>query len=179
MSQHCNKSLDFLIGALLGGVLGSAASILMAPKSGRELREDICDTCEEIAEKAQEFTHSSHAAANGSSSHDLNYLVLGGLAGATIGAVSALLATPKSGKELRDELLSSTQKWAKNLNRASKSVAQNAGEQVSDFKEVIKDIAEKLMAKSDSKYGTNLHSRVDDIMDFANLGLRLLRGRKK
>lgn len=32
---------DFLIGALVGGVVGSLAALLLAPKAGKELRHDI------------------------------------------------------------------------------------------------------------------------------------------
>lgn len=32
---------DFLIGALIGGVVGSIGALMLAPKSGRELRDDI------------------------------------------------------------------------------------------------------------------------------------------
>ncbi|RFU68744.1 YtxH domain-containing protein [Peribacillus saganii] len=35
------NSKDFLIGALIGGIVGAAAALFMAPKSGRELRENI------------------------------------------------------------------------------------------------------------------------------------------
>jgi gas vesicle protein len=178
MSQHCNKSLDFLLGAVLGGLLGGTASILMAPKSGRELREDLSDTYDDMTEKAHELANHMKHNSNGTN-HDVNSLVLGGLAGATIGTITALLATPKSGKDLRDGLLGTTNKWAKNLNRVSKSVARNAGEHAGDFKEIVKEIAEKLMEKGEKKYGASFHNRVDDILDFANIGLRLIRERRK
>ncbi len=35
------KSSDFLKGVLIGGLIGAAAGILFAPKSGKETREDI------------------------------------------------------------------------------------------------------------------------------------------
>jgi gas vesicle protein len=35
------NSKDFLIGTLIGGIVGAASALLMAPKSGKELRSDI------------------------------------------------------------------------------------------------------------------------------------------
>jgi gas vesicle protein len=46
---------DFLIGAIVGGVLGAMAALLMAPKSGRELRKDISEQYETISEKTQQI----------------------------------------------------------------------------------------------------------------------------
>lgn len=177
MSQNCNKSLDFIMGALVGGLLGGATSLLVAPKSGKELREDISDAYEDITEKAQELTKQVKRARNGFD-HDLNYLLLGGLAGAGVGAVTALLSAPASGRDLRDSLACTTHKWAKNLNQVGRSAARSAENQTSEFKEIIKEVAEKLLEKTDHKHGTNFHNRVDDILDFANLGLRFFRSRK-
>lgn len=43
---------DFLIGTLVGGLVGAASALLLAPKSGKELREDI----NEQASSAKELT---------------------------------------------------------------------------------------------------------------------------
>jgi gas vesicle protein len=46
---------DFLMGAVVGGLLGAMAALLLAPKSGRELREDISNQYESISEKTQQI----------------------------------------------------------------------------------------------------------------------------
>ncbi|MDB5054096.1 MAG: YtxH-like protein [Bacilli bacterium] len=46
---------DFLIGAVVGGVLGAMAALLLAPKSGRELRGDISEQYNNISEKTQKI----------------------------------------------------------------------------------------------------------------------------
>lgn len=43
----------WLWGALVGGVVGSAAALLLAPKSGRELRKDLAEGSRQLAEKSQ------------------------------------------------------------------------------------------------------------------------------
>jgi len=48
------KTTDFLKGVLIGGLIGAAAGILFAPKSGKETREDIARKTDEIIKKAKE-----------------------------------------------------------------------------------------------------------------------------
>ena len=50
-----NKGKDLAIGAVVGGVLGAVAALLLAPKSGRELRSDIAEGCQTVSEKTQEI----------------------------------------------------------------------------------------------------------------------------
>lgn len=45
------KGKDLLIGAVVGTVLGAVTALLFAPKSGRELRADIADGVQTVAEK--------------------------------------------------------------------------------------------------------------------------------
>lgn len=45
---------DLLIGGAIGGLLGAVAGLLLAPKSGSDLREDIADTYEEFAERTHD-----------------------------------------------------------------------------------------------------------------------------
>jgi len=39
--NHDINAKDFLIGALVGGIVGGITALLFAPKSGKELREDL------------------------------------------------------------------------------------------------------------------------------------------
>lgn len=45
---------DWVKGLIVGGLIGVALGILYAPKSGKETREDICRSTEELLEKARE-----------------------------------------------------------------------------------------------------------------------------
>ncbi|GAS80787.1 MULTISPECIES: YtxH domain-containing protein [Paenibacillus] len=51
--KDSNKSL--LWGALIGSVVGSVTALLLAPKSGRELRQDITEGARQVSEKGQEL----------------------------------------------------------------------------------------------------------------------------
>lgn len=45
----------FIIGALVGGAAGAITALLLAPKSGAELRKDIATKSSDIYEKAQDY----------------------------------------------------------------------------------------------------------------------------
>lgn len=48
-----DKRKSFLLGALVGSVIGSVTALLLAPKSGRELRQDIKEGVQQAGEKTQ------------------------------------------------------------------------------------------------------------------------------
>ncbi|WP_238357675.1 YtxH domain-containing protein [Cohnella zeiphila] len=47
------ESKSMLKGVLVGGAVGAAAALLLAPKSGRELRQDIRDKYRQTSDKAK------------------------------------------------------------------------------------------------------------------------------
>jgi gas vesicle protein len=55
MSNNNMNGKDFLLGAVVGGVLGAVTALLLAPKSGRELRTDIADGYHTVSDKTQEI----------------------------------------------------------------------------------------------------------------------------
>jgi gas vesicle protein len=55
MSQESNYTKGFIIGALVGGAAGAVTALLLAPKSGAELRKDIANTSTEIYGKASDY----------------------------------------------------------------------------------------------------------------------------
>ena len=52
MSNKQDYTKGFLLGALVGGAVGAAVALLTAPKSGKELRQDISTKSTEIYGKA-------------------------------------------------------------------------------------------------------------------------------
>lgn len=55
MSDDRIESKDFFLGALIGGVIGATAALLLAPKSGKELRGDISQQYSVLKEKQDEL----------------------------------------------------------------------------------------------------------------------------
>lgn len=54
-NQNIN-SKDFIIGALVGGIVGAASALMMAPKSGKELRSDINEQAGALKDKSSEWS---------------------------------------------------------------------------------------------------------------------------
>lgn len=46
---------SFTLGAVLGGLCGGMTALLFAPKKGKDLRKDLCKTCDATTEKAREL----------------------------------------------------------------------------------------------------------------------------
>lgn len=49
------NSKDFMIGSLIGGLLGASAALLLAPKSGKELRQDLNEQVVVVRDKTNQF----------------------------------------------------------------------------------------------------------------------------
>ncbi|HAF96096.1 MAG: hypothetical protein A2X34_01240 [Elusimicrobia bacterium GWC2_51_8] len=49
-----NRTGEVVSAFLLGGIIGAALGILLAPASGRETREKVCDWMDETKEKTKE-----------------------------------------------------------------------------------------------------------------------------
>lgn len=45
----------FLVGALVGATVGAVTALLVAPKSGKEMRKDIADQARNVSDKTQEI----------------------------------------------------------------------------------------------------------------------------
>lgn len=49
---HCK---EFMAGAIVGSLLGSVSALLLAPKPGKDLREDICEACDDFSERSHDL----------------------------------------------------------------------------------------------------------------------------
>ena len=47
---------DFIMGAVVGGIIGTAAGLLLAPKSGSELRDDVAVQALNLKDKSMELS---------------------------------------------------------------------------------------------------------------------------
>lgn len=173
-----NQGSDLLKGALLGGILGGAAALLLAPKSGEELREDIEGGYETLRDKAQRLTENLKETGHKclhpfevDEDHNSPF-VIGGVVGAVIGAIAALLLAPQSGSELRealgdkyDEIREKAEDFTSNLD----SRRRNAVDQVGEWKDALVTIIDRLSGQKGKK---KFH--LNEIFDWAIIGLNLL-----
>jgi gas vesicle protein len=51
-----NRATNFLIGAIVGGLVGAGLGLLFAPKSGVELRQDIADYADQVQTEIRQAT---------------------------------------------------------------------------------------------------------------------------
>lgn len=58
-NQDQINSKDFLIGTLIGGIVGASIALLWAPKSGRELRSNINEQAHIAKEKGEKLAESA------------------------------------------------------------------------------------------------------------------------
>lgn len=54
-NNNNNSAANFLVGVIVGSVVGAATALLLAPKSGRELRSDINQQVGTLKEKSGEW----------------------------------------------------------------------------------------------------------------------------
>jgi gas vesicle protein len=59
MENDNSNTKSFFLGALIGGAIGAVAALLLAPKSGKELRRDIVDTTTDAYDKATDYVSST------------------------------------------------------------------------------------------------------------------------
>ncbi|MCG3089443.1 YtxH domain-containing protein [Sporosarcina cyprini] len=54
--EESSSAGSFLLGALVGGVIGAAAALFLAPKTGQEMREDFSEQASQLKNKSIELT---------------------------------------------------------------------------------------------------------------------------
>ena len=55
MSQENNFGSGFFVGLLAGGAIGAAFALLYAPKTGKELRQDIKSRTDDYLDEADKY----------------------------------------------------------------------------------------------------------------------------
>jgi gas vesicle protein len=134
MRNHHLHTKEFVVGAAVGSLLGGVAALLVAPKSGRKLRDDICDVYCNMSDRTQDFANRGKSFAKGLGGQTRGWaskarsavdgarrtvrgwrgeeeeeettsdFLIGGLVGGILGATAGLLLAPKSGDKLRRDL---------------------------------------------------------------------------
>lgn len=61
-NDKCKKSNNVIAAAMIGSLSGAVFGLLLAPKSGRELRQDINEQCHKLGDKAEEIRDKAQSA---------------------------------------------------------------------------------------------------------------------
>ena len=174
---------EFLIGAVLGSIAAGTAALLLAPKSGRKLREDVVDQYNSLHSKKENLTELLKEKSNGlckyfgkevETNHTSSALLIGGIAGAFLGATSALFLAPHSGDKLRELL---EDKYEEVCNRSEEIVSclqdksKETLDKLDDWKDTVVTIIDKLAA---TKSKGRKRFTADTLTDWADLGMHVI-----
>jgi gas vesicle protein len=100
-----NKSEDssssFLLGALIGGLVGAAAAIFLAPKSGKDLRSTINNQAETLKEKTVQLVKKTKPSTD---TEEEQYIPIGGIQKTNPEAAADELAIRKKLEEAKKAL---------------------------------------------------------------------------
>lgn len=69
MKNNQMHTKEFMIGAAVGSLLGSVAALLVAPKAGKKLRQELCDTYCDLSERTQDLAKRGKSIAQSIGSH--------------------------------------------------------------------------------------------------------------
>ncbi|HPI19648.1 MAG TPA: YtxH domain-containing protein [Candidatus Kapabacteria bacterium] len=116
-----NYTKGFLLGAIIGGAVGAITALLLAPKSGRELREDLAVRSSELYDKATDYFN------------DLE------------GNVStAVTNTMNEGKAKAQNIISSAKRQAETILQNAERVLFDAKTKAEQTKDLVQDKIEHL-----------------------------------
>ncbi len=170
-------------GALLGGAIAGVAGLLLAPKAGSELLDDIVETYESAKKNGYDFVDAVKEKTPfmvETETENHSSMVLGIALGVVISGIASLLLAPSSGKKMRkligdqyDNIREKAEEFVSSVEDKGEKVI----DEVSEWKEILADLFEKLSQSPSNKKGT----KVNQIADLAKLGINIyqqLQGRR-
>ena len=161
------------LGTIAGSLLGAGLTFFLTQKGGKHYRNQVYDTYNSFSEKANELkdnflNNTSHS--KSAETHKFN-LVIGGITGALIGAAAIAYFTNKNNSEaflkhsagfIPENLKSKTGYWVKQA------------------KNIINTVDHVLDEDESTEESTSSQSNmVDDLVELANVGMRLFQSYKQ
>jgi len=202
-NESSSQASNLLISATAGTIIGATAALLLTPKSGKRLRNDLYEAYENISEKGQDIIEdvvergqkvadsASEYAANikdgaanmlGTSQNSTSNtnLILGALGGGILGAAAIFLLLPSHDDDNTEGLTSKIKaaaKSAKKINwiETAKDIMETIQSKVSDYPQHNGSVA----AEEEDEEGSHEKSTFHDVLKLASTGLRLWQNVKK
>ncbi|MDR6227435.1 YtxH domain-containing protein [Desmospora profundinema] len=126
---------DLFIGAVIGGVIGATAALLLAPKSGRETREDLSRSLETakgvMLEKTDQLNQRAHDVKDTATD---KWIEIRDTASSTV-----------------KEVASTVEDWKDTANRKWSEVRDQAGDRVEEAAVITSDKVEEVASKTSEK----------------------------
>lgn len=166
----------FVKGALIGSVVAGIAGLLLAPKAGSELLDDIMETYDRAQKNGHDFITAlkeKTAMFNGEAEPETHSsLVLGVVLGAVVSGIAALLLAPDSGKKMR-KMIGNQYDHIRHKAEDFVSSVEAKGEKVIDEVEEWKDIFANLVNSLSAKSKHAQSNKANQIAELAKLGITL------
>lgn len=185
--NNSNQTKRLLMGLVIGGLVGSAAALILAPSSGRQLRKDIADKAEDILESGQEYFDKGKSAFLNEST-----LLWGSVAATLLGTVSGILLSPRASYALKgylkdhyEQIYDHTSSLVNQINEKGQALAEMAGErtaewaetalatadyvseEVEEWADLVRHAAEKVQLEAQDGNGSQQH-KVEELLEWAN-----------
>lgn len=112
--KESNYLKGFVTGALIGGIAGGVAALLLAPKSGKELRQDLAEKSVEVYEKAADLFENIESSVG-----------------------SSLLSKVNDGRMKADNMISTAKQKAGEIMEMADEVMQEAKNKANSLKETV------------------------------------------
>lgn len=171
-----------LFGAVAGGLLGAGSALMFAPKEGKQFRQGLSSTYHGLADRATSFKdnlvqHGNDLMGKSKETSSNTAIILGGLAGGLILAGTAfyLMQRPESLNKIYDALSEKTEEFTDNLQESSQEIKAKAGCWMKNAINILDRIHNTLHDGEEKieQTSANLSERINDVMDLANVGIRL------
>ena len=120
----------FVFGAIIGGTIGAITALLLAPKSGSELRKDLAEKSTDMYDKASDYLVNVEESVGSTVSSTVNE-----------GRIRADKIV-SSAKNQADELLSNAETILKDARSKAVSAKENVQDKIDNFKDAAKASAE-------------------------------------
>lgn len=174
----------FIKGALVGGLVAGTAGLLLAPKPGAKLVEDILDAYDSAQKNSRDFVETvkkkgaclSHCWEDEECNGDHSSLLMGAAIGAVIAGIAALLLAPDSGKKIRkllgdqySDIVEKAEGFASTVGSKGKQVIDEVWSWEETLAELIRKLSQGITAKGKR---SRSDTKIEDILDLAQLGIR-------
>ncbi|MCX7737046.1 MAG: YtxH domain-containing protein [Candidatus Kapabacteria bacterium] len=136
--QQGSYTKGFVIGAIIGGAIGAITALLLAPKSGRELRQDLAQKSNELYGLASDYITKIEENVGSSISATVNE---GKLRAENIIA---------SAKRQAGEILSNAEKVLSDAKSKAANIKEDIQEKIDNIKDAAKAGAEAFKAELNS-----------------------------
>ena len=130
------KSCGFLLGALIGGTAAAVTALLFAPKSGKELREDLAKEADRYKEQLSEY--GEIALAKGAEFTEV----------AKASTQDIRINLQEQASHLKEQVSKHTENLKDQFNETVDKVKENFSKQKEESAEVVAELAEDVKEKA-------------------------------